>query len=371
MKKKYDIMVVGAGHAGCEAACAAAKMGCEVLLITLNLDSIAILSGSSLFGGPGGAQLLWEIDALGGQTAIRADETSLYHRKSSNSDSYNDRAAVAVVNKREYHLKTKYFLENQKNIFLKQDMVTGLILEKDHVIGIRTKFSGDFFAGNVVIAGGTFLRGTTSMGPALFSAGRNGEISSNELSSELLKLGFKLGRHKVKSAPLIDSNTINKKKVDIQESDNGTSGFSVWSKPCQKKQLNCYITRAGYRAADLVLKNKNSPADALGLEKFLGDYPATEGAVRFDGKPDCTVVIQPVGQHAVEVFVCGLSMDMSEDAQLEIVREVEGLEKAEIMRPGYAVEYDFVVPAQLKPTLETKTIDGLFMAGQVIGTTGY
>jgi len=370
MEEKYDIIVVGAGHAGCEAAIAASQLNCRVLLITLNLDSIAMLSGSSSIGEVKKNGFLKEIDVLGGRMAENVSETYIYSRKASLANDPKNKREQVLVDKREYHLKMKYFLEKQKNISLKQDVVTGLITDGDCVVGIRTKFSGDFFGESVIISSGTFLRGVVCVGPASFSAGRNGEVSPAELSREFLGLGFKMGRFKVKSAPFINGNTIDKKKFEVWRSNGKLPGISALNEPDWEEQLACYIVNIDPETYISIERNVNSVVDSLGMDERWVSL-AKEEVKQLKENSNYPVVLQPIGRHGMEMYVRGLLTCLPEEVQIEMIRTFEGLESAQLTRPGYAVEYDFVFPTQLKPTLETKAVKGLFMAGQVIGTTGY
>jgi len=370
MEEKYDVIVVGAGHAGCEAAIAASQLNCRVLLITLNLDSIAVLSGSSSLGEVKKNGLLKEIDALGGRMAENVSETYIYSWKTSLEKDLKKKSEHVLVDKREYHLKMKCFLEKQKNISLKQDVVTGLITDGGCVAGVRTKFSGEFFGESVIVSSGTFLRGVVRVGPASFSAGRNGEVSPEELSREFLGLGFKVGRFKVKSAPFIDSSTIDKKKLEVWRSNGKLSGISILNEPGREEQLACYIVSINPETYISIEKNVNGVLGSLGMDERWGSL-AKEEVKQLKENSNYPVVLQPIGKRGMEMYVRGLLTCLPEEVQVEMIRTLEGLESAQLTRPGYAVEYDFVFPTQLKPTLETKAVKGLFLAGQVIGTTGY
>jgi len=374
--KRYDVIVIGAGHAGCEAALAASRRGCRVLLITLNLDSIAILAGSTSFGGPKEGRLLLEIDKLGGRMPVNISKTLIFSNENSLTGSFKDGTKIILVDKREYHLEMKRFLESEPGISLLQDVAVGLLMRENRVAGVAGEFCGNIFSDNVIITTGTFLKGTVFTGTSSFLAGRAGEIASEALAQQLLDLEFRLGRLKVGSGPCIDGETINKDKVRAQSPGEKQDSFSTRSKPEERRRRNCYIINPGPQTYALIKEMisweiSRRASTSLPKDQQQQGCLAGWGDLWLGEKANHQVILEPVGQRTVEMYMHGLTTSLPEENQRALIRTMEGLENAKIMRPGYAVEYDYIPPTQLKLTLETKAVEGLFMAGQVIGTTGY
>ena len=372
--KKYDIIVVGAGHAGCEAALAAARMGCSVLLLAIDLDKVAAMPCSPSIGGMAKGQLVREIDALGGQMARVTDQTAIQYRVLNTRKGPAVQSSRTQNDKNRYHRVMKAALEAQANLDLKQAMVERLVVEDNRVVGIEDATGFGYQAQAVVLATGTFLSGLVHIGFTSIRAGRAGEFASYGLPAHLGELGFLLGRMKTGTPPRLDRDSIDFSKFEAQGAENEPRPFSVFTKTLSLPQLPSYIGHTSSRVHKIVRDNLDKSALHGGIIKGVSARycPSFEDKiVRFPDKERHQIILEPEGVDTREVYASGLGNSLPVDVQLQVVRSVVGLEEAQIMRPAYAIEYDYVNPVQLHPTLETKKVAGLFLAGQINGTSGY
>lgn len=370
----YDVIVLGGGHAGCEAASAAAKIGCRTLLLTINLDAIALMPCNPAIGGLAKGHLVREIDALGGLMAKCIDETGIQFRMLNTGKGPAVRAIRAQADKQSYRLKMKETLEGLQGLSIKQGMVGKLLVEGQRIAGVETEIGEVYGARTVVLAPGTFLNGLIHIGLANFPAGRAGEFPSTKLSASLRQLGFKLGRLKTGTCPRIDANTIDFSKTQPQPGDEPPPHFSFATKSIDLAQVPCHLTYTNERTHTIIRANLDRSPLYRKVIKGIGPRycPSIEDkVVRFASRDRHQVFLEPEGLNTSEVYPNGVSTSLPLDVQVKFLRTIEGLEEVEVMRPGYAVEYDFVEPTQLKLSLETKLIKGLFCAGQINGTSGY
>lgn len=374
IEKVFDIIVVGAGHAGIEAALAAARMGCRTLMLTLNLDHIGQMSCNPAIGGIGKGHLVKEIDALGGEMAKAIDETGIQFRTLNTKKGPAVRASRAQADKALYRQRMKRVLENTANLTLRQASVERLIVENGAVNGVETQI-GELFRGRkVILTTGTFLRGLIHVGDKNYSAGRAGDFAAQGLSASLVELGFKIGRLKTGTCPRLDARTIDFARLQIQHGDDPPIPFSFSTESISQKQVPCYITYTNQRTHDMIRASLHRSPMYSGIIQSRGPRycPSIEDkVVRFADKERHQIFLEPEGLDTVEIYPNGLSTSLPLDAQLEMVHSIEGLKSAEIMRPGYAIEYDYAEPTQLNGSLETKLVAGLYHAGQINGTTGY
>lgn len=372
--KKYHVIVVGAGHAGCEAALAAARMGCKTLVLTGNLDTIGLMSCNPSIGGVGKGHLVKEIDALGGEMGKAADATAIQFRRLNTRKGPAVQATRIQADRQAYKTYMRKALESEKNIDLKQRMVEGFLVEGGRAVGVKTSLGEHFLADAVVVTPGTFPNGLIHIGLTQISAGRAGEAPAYGISESFQKLGFRIGRLKTGTPPRLDGRTIKWDILEVQPGDPEPKPFSFSNDKIEREQLPCYITYTNERTHQIIRSNLHKSPLYSGIIKGIGPRycPSIEDkVVKFPDKERHQVFLEPEGWGTYEIYPNGISTSLPLDVQYEFIRTIRGLEEAEIMRPGYAVEYDFSDPTQLKPTLETKLIENLFFAGQINGTTGY
>jgi tRNA uridine 5-carboxymethylaminomethyl modification enzyme len=372
----FDVIVIGAGHAGIEACLAASRMGCKTLLITINLERIGAMSCNPSIGGIGKGHLVKEIDALGGEMALAIDETGIQFRKLNTKKGPAVRSTRAQADRFRYQERMKRVLERAPNLYIKQGLVTRILVKDKRVVGIETKAKEQFGAKAVIIAPGTFLHGLIHIGLEHFPAGRMGDPPSNRLAEHLRELGFELGRFKTGTCPRLDARTIDYSKLEIQWGDFPPPLFSFKNKNKRPPlpQVPCFITYTTEKTHEIIRNALDRSPLFTGKIKGRGVRycPSIEDKVfRFPEKERHQIFIEPEGLETIEVYPNGISTSLPIDVQWEMVRSIPGLEKAEILRPGYGIEHDYVMPTQLKHSLETKLISGLFLAGQINGTTGY
>ncbi|HET8563635.1 MAG TPA: tRNA uridine-5-carboxymethylaminomethyl(34) synthesis enzyme MnmG [Candidatus Binatia bacterium] len=370
----YDVTVVGAGHAGIEACLAAARMGCKTLMLTLNLDHIGQMSCNPAIGGIGKGHLVKEIDALGGEMGRAIDETGIQFRMLNTKKGPAVRASRAQADKALYRQRMKRVLENCPSLTLRQASVERLIVDSGEVRGVETQIGEIFYGRRVILTTGTFLRGLIHVGDRNYAAGRAGDFAAEGLSRSLHELGFTLGRLKTGTCPRLDSRSIDYSRLQVQHGDNPPIPFSFSTKEISQAQIPCHITYTNSRTHEIIRSAIHRSPMYSGVIKSRGPRycPSIEDkVVRFADKERHQIFLEPEGVGTVEVYPNGLSTSLPLDVQIAMVRSIDGLEQAEIMRPGYAIEYDYAEPTQLYPSLETKLVRGLYHAGQINGTTGY
>jgi tRNA uridine 5-carboxymethylaminomethyl modification enzyme len=370
----FDVIVVGAGHAGIEACLAAARMGCSTLMLTLNLDHIGQMSCNPAIGGIGKGHLVKEIDALGGEMGRAIDETGIQFRVLNTRKGPAVRASRAQADKALYRERMKRVLEKTDRLTLRQGSVESLIVEQGAVKGVETQIGERFFGRKVILTTGTFLKGLVHIGDKNYSAGRAGDFAVHGLSESLVHLGFKVGRLKTGTCPRLDARTIDFARLTEQPGDEDPVPFSFSNSSIVQRQVPCHITYTNKRTHDIIRAAIHRSPMYSGVIKSRGPRycPSIEDKIhRFAEKDRHQVFLEPEGLQTVEIYPNGLSTSLPLDVQIEMVRSIEGLESAEIMRPGYAIEYDYFEPTQLYSTLETKFVRGLYHAGQINGTTGY
>ena len=372
--KHYDVIVVGAGHAGCEAALAAARMGHPTLLLTINLDHIAAMSCNPAIGGLAKGHLVKEIDALGGEMAVNADATAIQFRR------LNTRKGLAVQGSRSqndmdlYRRRMKKVAETQPHLDIRQDMVDRLLVRDRKVYGVETRLHELFLSKTVILTTGTFLNGLIHVGLDNFPAGRMGDPPCNRLSEQLRELGFELGRLKTGTTPRLNSRSIDYQGLDVQWGDKNPRPFSFSTREILLPQLPCHITYTNERTHAFIREGLDRSPLYSGVIVGTGARycPSIEDkVVRFHEKERHQIFLEPEGLETLEVYPNGIPTSLPVDIQVKMVRSIAGLERARILRPGYAIEYDYVNPIHLKPTQETKLIEGLYHAGQINGTSGY
>jgi tRNA uridine 5-carboxymethylaminomethyl modification enzyme len=373
-EKQYDIIVVGAGHAGCEAALAAARMGCATLLLTINLDAVALMSCNPAIGGLAKGHLVKEIDALGGEMAKNIDATGIQFRILNTRKGPAVRASRAQADKQLYRLRMKSVLERQPNLDLKQGEVTALVVDEGRVIGVDTRVGLRFSGTTVIITTGTFMRGLIHVGLTNYPGGRAGDLPSVGLSDQLRDLGFRVGRLKTGTPARLDGSTINFSILEPQYGDDPPTPFSFSTERIELPQVPCHIAYTNERSHDIIRSGLDRSPLYSGIIEGIGPRycPSIEDkVVRFPEKNRHQTFIEPEGRDTVEVYPSGLSTSLPVDVQIAFYRSIVGLERVEIMRPAYAIEYDYVDPIQIHASLETKLIANLYHAGQINGTSGY
>ncbi|HEX6438259.1 MAG TPA: tRNA uridine-5-carboxymethylaminomethyl(34) synthesis enzyme MnmG [Candidatus Binatia bacterium] len=370
----FDVIVVGAGHAGIEACLAASRMGSKTLMLTLNLDHIGQMSCNPAIGGIGKGHLVKEIDALGGEMGRAIDETGIQFRVLNTKKGPAVRASRAQADKALYRMRMKRVLEACDSLTLRQGSVEKLLVRNGDIEGVETLIGEKFFGRTVILTTGTFLKGLIHIGSQQYSAGRAGDFAVQGLSQYLAEYGFKVGRLKTGTCPRLDARTINFPRLQVQLGDSEPVPFSFSNRSIIQKQVPCYITYTNKRTHDLIRSAIHLSPIYSGVIQSRGPRycPSIEDkVVRFTDKIRHQIFLEPEGLDTVEIYPNGISTSLPLEVQVDLVHSIEGLEEAAIMRPGYAIEYDYVEPTQLKPSLETKLIRGLYHAGQINGTTGY
>lgn len=371
---KFDVIIVGAGHAGVEAALAAAKMGASTLVLTINLDMIAFMPCNPSIGGPAKGIVVREIDALGGAMGKVIDKTHIQMRMLNTGKGPAVRALRAQADKVLYQHEMKRLLEEQENLTIHQAVVEDLLVENDQIVGLVTQVGAVYRAETVVITTGTFLRGEIIIGDLKYSSGPNNQQPSIKLADSIRELGFDLVRFKTGTPPRVNSKTIDYSKTEIQPGDDVPRAFSFDTTEFIMDQLPCWLTYTSETTHQIINDNLHLSPMYSGMIKGTGPRycPSIEDkVVRFNDKPRHQIFLEPEGRNTREVYVQGLSTSLPEHVQRQLIASVPGLENAEMMRAGYAIEYDAMVPTQLWPTLETKKIKNLYTAGQINGTSGY
>ncbi|QHE54154.1 tRNA uridine-5-carboxymethylaminomethyl(34) synthesis enzyme MnmG [Pontibacillus sp. HMF3514] len=371
---RYDVIVIGAGHAGVEAALASARRGASTLMLTLNLDMVAFMPCNPSIGGPAKGIVVREIDALGGEMAKTIDQTYIQMRLLNTRKGPAVRALRAQADKHLYIQRMKEVLEEEENLTLRQGMVKRLIVEDGVCKGVETETKAAYYADNVIVTTGTFMRSKVLIGDLAYESGPNNQRSSTDLSDQIQELGIEMVRFKTGTPMRVHGRTIDYSKTEEQPGDDVPRAFSYETTEFIMDQIPCWLTYTNEFTHAIINDNLSSSAMYSGMVEGTGPRycPSVEDKiVRFNDKPRHQVFLEPEGRNTDEVYVQGLSTSLPENVQNEMMKTVPGLENAEIMRAGYAIEYDSVIPTQLWPTLETKKIEGLFTAGQINGTSGY
>lgn len=374
--EEYDIIVIGAGHAGVEASLAASRMGCKVLLATINIEMLAFMPCNPSIGGSAKGIVVREVDALGGEMAKNIDKTYIQMKMLNTGKGPAVRALRAQADKELYSKEMRKTVENQENLTLRQTMIDEILVENGKVVGVRTATHQEYGAKAVIVTTGTALRGEIIIGDLKYSSGPNHSLASINLADNLKQLGLEIGRFKTGTPPRVKASSINYDETEIQPGDKAPNHFSYTSRDEDyvKDQVPCWLTYTNGHSHEIIQNNLHRAPMFTGVVKGVGPRycPSIEDKiVRFADKERHQLFLEPEGRNTEEVYVQGLSTSLPEDVQRDLVHSIKGLENAEMMRTGYAIEYDMVLPHQLRSTLETKKISGLFTAGQTNGTSGY
>jgi tRNA uridine 5-carboxymethylaminomethyl modification enzyme len=374
MQYKYDVIVVGAGHAGCEAAAAAANLGSKVMLITMNLATIGQMSCNPAMGGIAKGQIVREIDALGGYSGIVSDKSAVQFKMLNRSKGPAMWSPRTQNDRMRFSETWRIMLEQTPNIDFFQDMVSSLIVKGNRVTGIKTTLGLEFFSSAVILTNGTFLNGLIHIGDKNFGGGRAAERAATGITEQLVSLGFESGRMKTGTPPRVDGRSLDYSKMEIQPGDTDPFKFSFLDTPRLEKQLPCWMTYTSEQVHETLREGFDRSPMFNGRIQGLGPRycPSIEDKIeRFADKNRHQLFIEPEGWNTVEIYVNGFSTSLPEDVQFKALQQIQGFENVKVFRPGYAIEYDYFPPQQLKLTLETKAIDYLYFAGQINGTTGY
>jgi tRNA uridine 5-carboxymethylaminomethyl modification enzyme len=370
----YEVIVVGGGHAGIEASLACSRIGHPTLLVTQNVDQIGYMSCNPAIGGLAKGHLVKEIDVLGGEMAKATDETGIQFRQLNTGKGPAVRSSRAQVDRQEYRIRMKRVVEDQENLTIKQATVEEILVDEDKIVGVKTNLNETIQTKALVLAPGTFLNGLVHIGLTHFPAGRMGDPPSIGLSESLKKLGFRMGRLKTGTTPRLDGHTIDFSKLAPQYGDENPIPFSFSTEKIETDQVPCYITYTNSTTHEIIKSGLDRSPLYCGIIKGIGPRycPSIEDkVVRFADKKRHQIFLEPDGRSTAEIYPNGISTSLPLDIQIQMLRSIQGLEEVEIIRPGYAIEYDFVDPTELKPSLETKKMRGLFHAGQINGTSGY
>ncbi len=374
MFKEYDVIVVGAGHAGCEAASAAANMGSSVLLVTMNMHTIAQMSCNPAMGGVAKGQIVREIDALGGQSGIISDKTMIQFRMLNRSKGPAMWSPRCQSDRMMFAQEWRNTMEQNPNIDFWQEMIEGLVIKNKRIIGVRTGMGIEIKSKTVVLTNGTFLNGKIHIGEKNFGGGRTGEKAAYGITEQLVEMGFESGRMKTGTPPRIDGRSLNWDQMEEQKGDENPEKFSYTNTPRLTKQRSCYVTYTNEKVHEVLRKGFDKSPMFSGRIKGLGPRycPSVEDKInRFADKDRHQIFVEPEGWNTIEMYINGFSTSLPEEIQLEALRKMQGFENVKMFRPGYAIEYDYFPPTQLKLTLETHLIENLYFAGQINGTTGY
>lgn len=374
MLDKYDVIVVGAGHAGCEAANAAARMGSKVLLVTMNMNTIAQMSCNPAMGGVAKGQIVREIDALGGGSGIVSDKSAIQFRMLNLSKGPAMWSPRTQNDRMMFSLEWRYLLEQNPNVDFWQDMCVGILVEQNRVVGVQMGMGTKIHATTVVLTNGTFLNGLIHLGEKQFGGGRAGEKAATGLTESLVSFGFEAGRMKTGTPPRVDGRSLDYTKMEVQPGDENPSKFSFGDTPALAKQLPCHITYTNDLTHEMLRTGFDRSPMFNGAIKSSGPRycPSIEDKIsRFADRDRHQIFVEPEGWNTVEIYVNGFSTSLPEEVQYTAMKTIPGFENVKMFRPGYAIEYDYFPPTQLKHSLETKLIENLFFAGQINGTTGY